>query len=327
MPVDPRFQWWPRVSETQEQMEEKWSWLSDSEVPDFEQHMYWSFKAPDLSEEVVTEESEIDPNSKLSELPEMPILNVLFQSGKISPTDLTTITDWLSNWSSVEDSVNILEDQDVIDGIMLVLNFEFSTEWAERNLDNFKEHFSAEIEWDWSRTDRDNDILELLWSNYIYIPTEWWENDRELWLNTAFELTLNKYIDWKQFNREAEFFKRNEKTLRDPSKTFEERYKSLKSLIVYVDNWQWVIWRKQTLAYKKTKEAEISKKVTQQERYDRLLQLMASYNDGEEIDKMDFILELEMLKSEEPEWWEVFAFWDLDMLLSEINKDMQEEVA
>jgi hypothetical protein len=165
--------------------------------------------------------------------------------------------------------------------------------------------------------------VQLLASNYLILP-DWinWEPDTNKDLETAFQVTVNKIIEWKQISKNESF----EIAMNDIQKwNIEEKFYALKYINTLVQTSQWSKWWKNRKDFKQMKEKHnLKKKEYLDFKIDKIEKLiLKSWNDSE---KLKYELELETLqeeKNEEDFEWEVFSWWKLDKQNESWEKEQQ----
>jgi hypothetical protein len=141
-------------------------------------------------------------------------------------------------------------------------------------------------------------------------------------LDTAFKITVNKIIEWKQIPRNKNY----EIAMNDiNSWNIESKFYALKYINSLVQVTWWSSWRKNIKDFKQIKERHnLTKKEYLEFKIEQIKkQIKESNNDTE---KFKLELELENLKEnikEDDFKWEVFTWWEEDKQSESWEKEQQ----
>ena len=340
-PVNP-FIWWPAISETPEQFHEKNDWKAENYVPsDNKNELYWEFdpswveKKPKKQEKISKKDFE-----KFSEHPSFPVLERLWKSIKektwsaLSIEDFTKIYEYSkwrkSSWNILEDIINTIKKiklditEDGIDIKNLMLEELSELKIKNENSGYWKEEIKSEKKWKTklpevfsqyeSLKDENSLTVELLAANYLDFHTSAnWKKNTEKDLETAFNITVNKIIDTKNFPR-TESFEIALKDVRDWD--IETKFHALQYINSFVQIKEWWKWKKSSYSFHKIRNEHIQNKEVyinfKIEQIEKLLK-----NTSKVAEKQQLIEKLEKYnkeKSVDDLEWEVFESWEMDNL-------------
>lgn len=167
--------------------------------------------------------------------------------------------------------------------------------------------------------DQDNDLVQLLAKNHTRIP-DWkdWSPDFSKDIETTFKITLNKLIDWKQFQRTESF----DLAVNDIKNwDIETKFVALSYVYSLVNTKELLKWAKTKNSFDKIKwDHNEKKQIYLDFKIEQLGKQIKNTVDNKE--KLKLTKELDKVINEKNEndfEWEIFKAWEID-----VTKDLKE---
>jgi len=253
---------------------------------------------------------------------EKDINNIYTQLDKLDPKGdvITNLTNALDNVSENKPAMRVLSKIIISIWSNNDSRLNETKEWKKTELPKeFKENKLLE-------NPKYERIIGLLAKNYISFPDNEWNENFNNDLALTIETTANKIIAWKKDIPTNEGFKLAMKDIH--SESLETRLDALKYIDILVNTKEWSEWKQSMLIYKNWKKNEKTKKLSIKDRFNELKErandFLKEKNNKQNNDKIKLLEDIDIMKKESVEQWEVFIASDLDKIKWKINSDVKE---
>jgi len=339
------FSWWPVVSETLEQSNEKY-WennIDNTETPDMSfdwAGLYNTAVKKEETQQSALNENETKEKDKIvDENKHSPLIDLLYKQDIINDEERDILRIAIYE-NSDKDFLNIISNIEWIDTETLQLisdSLEYlnNDDTRERCIDSFNEDFNDEIlklkkplewwgSWEQELGTTDLKLINLIWSHYfVFKPNIGPEESKWEALDRAFKISVNELMEWRTFDRSEVFYDMLD-IVNNPDFSFEMRYQDLKKIDTLIDldqsraNWK---LSKDFQVKQKWIEKTSNDLIEQFETLKKQFKIAQDSNNTNALEKLQ--IELETLK-DEPESWDVFSPWEIDKIIEDIEASLKE---
>ena len=313
-----------------------WTKPDDNKDYDIVLDDFWNESPSDIvAEEDKQEESpELLKQRKIEEWPSSPLVDWFVSQWLLDVGEGNSIKQGLSiNWNL--DWVEWV-DADKLEQVSQSIEFLNWPEAKSKSLEKFNKDFTTDVDnlkqtVEWSKNGeqeliwQNKNLVQQLWENYFALENpEWWKETKDDAINRAFKTTLNELRDWKDFKR-PDTFKDMKDIINNKSwkSSFKERFTELKKVDNLINKDQSLANNKQGKAFSNMKKGTEKQTISLQARFDNAKSMLNTAKVDKNKDNLQKIEENLQLIKEEVVSWEVFEWWDIDILLNEL-KDLKE---
>lgn len=340
------FTWWPTVSETLEhskEKEERGNLEKTNLIADWA-GLYNTKNIKDNIDEWFADKQDLSKiekinTKKIEENPFMPLLETLTKQNLITTEEQNLLkksiidkweksideivdkTNWIDKWKrqKIKETFNFLGNDSTKEKCKKQFNIDFSDEikWLKKQVEWWKK-WEKELIW------RDKDLIEKIWSNYfVFISENWEKEDVQESLDRALKTTLNQLIYNISFSR-TESFDLMVLDVKNKELSFDERYEQLKKVDTLINTQQWAYWK----TSKEFKEKIYKQTLNKQEissKFEEIQKQVKAYSENKKINNLKQVLnELNELKENSEEIWEVFIAWEIDKFIENNESTLKE---
>lgn len=347
------------LNDQMKKLNEELYWVKKSEEPIIQENTkkFEEKKAPEEQEKLKNQDKTGEKNAenpedwlKIDENPNTPLIDWFVKQR------LLTIEEWekvkavlIQEWDLAETIWKIeWIDSEKQTQIIKSINYLDWKDSKKENLENFNKDFAQEIEWlktDWLKENtnwrkynvewdkkwekelvwQNKDLIEKLGWNYFPIWKEWTKENKNDAQNLAFKRTLNQLMEWKNFKR-PETFEQMKDIVKNPELDFLTRFQELCKIDILINNDQSFSSEKQKKSYENWEEVTDKANLSLDKKIAQFKQIVETSIKNKDYEKLKALLqEGKELKKETENQWEVFEWWDIDKLLSEIQETQKEE--